>query len=306
MRFGGVLRITFYGVRGSFPVAHPKVTKVGGNTSCVAIRAPGAPVIVFDAGTGLRQLGRELMQEGYEAGGKEGAFLFSHTHWDHIQGFMFFEPFYKENKFTICARGNHDRRLQQVFAGQADLRYFGFGLDHFRSDLEWRAITEGETFEIGPWTIHTVRLNHPGIAVGYRVELGGKSFCYMTDTAPYDDQLLGEGYHERKPDQDPEILAKIAEYRKAVDRFVKGADLLLYDTFFSPEQYAQNPHWGHSTPDEGIRLARKGNVSRFYHFHHHPEAWDEDLEATVKDYAERLGGDGLEIGLAREGESVEL
>jgi phosphoribosyl 1,2-cyclic phosphodiesterase len=287
-------------------VAHPNVTKVGGNTSCVGIRAPGAPVIVIDAGTGLRQLGRELMQEGFEKGGREGVFLFSHTHWDHIQGFMFFEPFFQQNEFTVCARGSHDRRLQQIFAGQVDMRYFGFGLDQFKANLNWRAIHEGDTFSIGPWTIRTVRLNHPGIAVGYRVELEGKSFVYLTDTAPYDDQLLGEGFHERKPDQDPAILAKIKEYGQALEDFVEGADMLLYDTFFTPEQYAQNPHWGHSTPDEGIRLSQRGKVKRFYHFHHHPEAWDEDLEARVKDYADRFGTDEFEIGLAREGESVDL
>ena len=120
-RIEEAVRVTFYGVRGSFPVAHPKVAKVGGNTSCVAIRAEGAPTIVVDAGTGLRQLGTELMSEGFENGGKQGAFLFSHTHWDHIQGFMYFAPFYREgNDFTVVSRAQHDTRLQEVFAGQAE------------------------------------------------------------------------------------------------------------------------------------------------------------------------------------------
>lgn len=301
------MQVTFYGVRGSFPVAHPKVTKVGGNTSCVGIRAPGAPTIMIDAGTGARQCGTELMEEGFGDGGAEGVFLFSHTHWDHIQGFMFFEPFYrKDNKFTVVARGSHDKRLQQVFAGQQDTAYFGYGLNSFQSELTWKAITEGDTFQLGPYTIKTVRLNHPGIAVGYRIEHAGKSFVYMTDTAPYKDQLLGEGFHTPKTEQDPRVLAQIKEYGAALEQFVHGADFLLYDTFFTPEQYQQNPHWGHSTPDEGIRLARQGEVGRFYHFHHHPEAWDDDLEETVRGYERRLGGSDLEIGLAREGESVEI
>ncbi len=301
------MRVTFYGVRGSFPVAHPKVTKVGGNTSCVAVRAPGAPTLVFDAGTGTRQLGRDLMAAEFGDGQGEGAFLFSHTHWDHIQGFMYFEPFFRAgNRFTVCARGSHDRRLRQVFAGQADRSYFSFGLDAFKAQVDWRAVQEDETFTIGPWKVSTVRLNHPGIAVGYRIELGGKSFIYMTDTAPYDDQLLSEGFHVRRPDEDPEIVAKIRAHGAALERFVVGADLLLYDTFFTQEQYAQNPHWGHSTPEEGIRLARQGGVGRFVFFHHHPEAWDDELEARVADTARRLGGRDLEVGLAREGESVEL
>jgi phosphoribosyl 1,2-cyclic phosphodiesterase len=301
------VRVSFYGVRGSFPVAHPKVTRVGGNTSCVAVRARGAPTIIIDAGTGTRRAGQELMREEFGDGVGEGAFLFSHTHWDHIQGFMFFEPFFRAgNKFTICARGSHDKRLREVFAGQADAPYFSYGLEAFKADLTWRAVVEGNALEIGPWKVSTVRLNHPGIAIGYRLELGGKSFVYMTDTAPYDDQLLGEGCHVRRKDEAPEVVAKIKEHGAELEKFVVGADVLLYDTFFTPEQYAMNPHWGHSTPDEGIRLARVGGVKRFINFHHHPEAWDDDLEARVKDYAKRLGGDGLDVDLAREGQAVDI
>lgn len=301
------MRVTFYGVRGSFPVAHPKVAKVGGNTSCVAIRAEGAPTVVIDAGTGMRQLGHDLMGEACGDGAGEGLLLFSHTHWDHIMGFMFFEPFFRAgNRFTVCARASHESRLQEIFAGQQQQPYFGYGLDSLKAELSWKPVHEGAGFEYGPYRISTVRLNHPGIAVGYKVEHGGRSFVYMTDTAPYDDQLLGEGFHTRKPDEDPAVVAQIKEYGRTLERFVQGADLLLYDTFFTPEQYAQNPHWGHSTPDEGIRLARQGGVPRFYNFHHNPEAWDDVLEGRLRDYQNRLGGAELEIGLAREGESVEI
>lgn len=301
------MRVTFHGVRGSFPVSHPKVSKVGGNTSCVSLTAPGAPTLIFDGGTGLRSCGRQLMKEGFGDGVGEACFLFSHTHWDHIQGFMYFEPFYREgNKVQVVARGSHDKRLQQVFAGQVESDYFSYGLGGLKADLTWKGVQEGESFEVGPYKISTVRLNHPGIALAYRVDLGEKTFIYMTDTAPYDDQLLGEGFHVRKPDTDPKILAQIETYGAQVEEFVQGADLLLYDTFFTLEQYKANPHWGHSTPDEGIRLARQGGVPRFYNYHHHPEAWDDDLEARTRDYQRRLGGSDLEIGLAREGESVEL
>ncbi|MGE0711675.1 MAG: MBL fold metallo-hydrolase [Planctomycetota bacterium] len=301
------MRITFYGVRGSFPVAHNRVAKVGGNTSCVALRAPDAPTLIFDGGTGLRRCGKDLMDEGFGDGRGQAAFFFSHTHWDHIQGFMYFEPFYRQgNEVTVVARGSHDKRLQQVFAGQVESDYFSYGLGGLQAEVSWRAAQEGETFALGPYKITTARLNHPGIAIGYRVEHAGKVFVYMTDTAPYDDQLLGEGFHVRRPDTDPKILAQIESYGEALERLVVGADLLLYDTFFTPEQYEANPHWGHSTPDEGIRLARQGGVPRFYNFHHHPEAWDEELEERTRDYQLRLGGSDLEIGLAREGESVEL
>lgn len=301
------MRITFYGVRGSFPVSHPLVSKVGGNTSCVALEAEGAPTLIFDGGTGLRRCGRDLMNRGFGDGAGEACFFFSHTHWDHIQGFMYFEPFYRAgNKVQVVARGSHDKRLQQVFAGQVESDYFSYGLGGLKADLTWKGVQEGEVFHVGPYKITTARLNHPGIAIAYRVELGDKTFVYMTDTAPYDDQLLGEGFHVRQPDTDPKIIAQIESYGRGLEEFVHGSDLLLYDTFFTPEQYQTNPHWGHSTPDEGIRLARQGGVPRFYNFHHHPEAWDDELEGRTRDYQRRLGGSDLEIGLAREGEWVEL
>ncbi|MBI3723142.1 MBL fold metallo-hydrolase [bacterium] len=301
------MRVTFWGVRGSFPVAHPKVTRIGGNTSCVALRAEGAPLLVIDAGTGFRHLGRQLRESEFAKGKGEGALLLSHTHWDHIQGFMYFEPFFKEgNKFTVVARGDHDRKLKQIFQAQTESPYFSYGLDSFKAELTWKPVMEDEQFSIGPWRISTVRLNHPGVALGYRIEHGGRSFIYMTDTAPYTEQWLEHGFHVRKPEKDPEALDRLRAHGKKLDAFTKGADLLLYDTFFTPEQYGQNPHWGHSTPDEGLRVAREGGVKSFYFFHHHPEAWDDDLEARVKSYAKRFGSSDLRIDVAREGETIEM
>ena len=303
------MRVTFHGVRGSFPVSHPKVSKVGGNTSCVSLTAPGAPTLIFDGGTGLRRCGRQLMKEEFGDGVGEACFLFSHTHWDHIQGLhVTSKPFYREgNKVQVVARGSHDKRLQQVFAGQVESDYFSYGLGGLKADLSWRGVQEGDTFEVGPYKISTVRLNHPGIALAYRVDYGEKSFIYMTDTAPYDDQLLGEGFHVRKPDTDPAILAQIETYGAQVEEFVKGADLLLYDTFFTLEQYKAQPALGSQHPRRGNPPRSPGRRPALLQLPPTtPRAWDDDLEARTRDYQRRLGGSDLEIGLAREGESVEL
>jgi phosphoribosyl 1,2-cyclic phosphodiesterase len=302
------MRVTFWGVRGSFPVAHPKVTRVGGNTSCIALEAEGEPLVILDAGTGIRNLGKKLKRGSpFADGAGKGAILFSHTHWDHIQGFMFFEPFFRDgNDFTVVARAEHDLQLQRVFQGQADRQYFPYQLESLKAKMTWKAVREQETFSIGNWKISTVRLNHPGFAIGYRVELGDKSLLYITDTAPWSDQLLGAGFHVKKPDSDPEAVAKLKLYGEQLEQFVKDGDVLVYDTFFTPEQYKQNPHWGHSTPDEGIRLARQGEVPRFFFFHHSAEAWDDDLEARAKTYAKKFGSSDLAIEVAREGESFEL
>src|SRR5437660_7961880 len=158
------MRVTFWGVRGSFPVAHPKVTRIGGNTSCVALQAEGAPLLVIDAGTGFRHLGATLRDSEFAKGKGEGAVLFSHTHWDHIQGFMYFEPFFKEgNKFTIVARSEHDEKLRSIFAGQTETPYFSYGLEAMKAQLDWKSVHEDQDFKIGPWKISTVRLNHPAV-----------------------------------------------------------------------------------------------------------------------------------------------
>jgi ribonuclease BN (tRNA processing enzyme) len=220
---------------------------------------------------------------------------------------MYFEPFFKEgNRFTLVARAEHDKRLKAILTEPSEVPYFSYGLESMKAALDWKAVQEWETFPIGPWKVSTARLNHPGVALGYRIELNGKIFVYLTDTAPYGDQWLGMGFHTRKPETDPEGIERLREHSRKLDQFCHGADVLLYDTFFTPEQYAASPHWGHSTPDEGIRIARAGGVKRFFFFHHHPEAWDDDLEARVKDYRRRCGSSDLEILVAREGESIDF
>src|SRR5262245_58538792 len=136
------MRATFWGVRGSFPVAHPKVTRVGGNTSCVALESEGEPLLVLDAGTGIRNLGRKLKDGSpFADGAGEGAILFSHTHWDHIQGFMYFEPLFRAgNKFTVVARADHDEKLRQVFQGLADRPYFPYSLDALKAQVTWKPV----------------------------------------------------------------------------------------------------------------------------------------------------------------------
>jgi len=302
------MKLTFWGVRGSFPVCHPKVQGVGGNTSCVDIEAPGVPRIIIDAGTGLRNFGRKLMGEDtpFAEGMGQAALLISHTHWDHIQGFMFFEPLFREgNACTVYARATHDRRLQSVFEGQADQRFFNYGMERLSATMSWKAISEESRFNIGAAQVVTARLNHPGVALGYRIEHQGKVIVYITDTAPYDDQLLGEGFHVRRPAEDPRTLELITDYSKQLDALCAGADIMLYDTFFTDEQYRLNPHWGHSTPEVGIALARRTGVKRFFFFHHHPEAWDEVMVERVKFYNDRYGDAELSIELAREGLTVE-
>lgn len=302
------MRVRFWGVRGSFPVAHPRVFQVGGNSSCVEVACEGAPRVILDAGTGLRPLGKALMKEPEFAEGRgEGALLISHTHWDHIQGFMFFEPFaVPGNHFTVYARATHDARVKSIFTEQASETYFTRTFDSLQADFSWRAVSEQSKFSIGPIEVRTARLNHPGVAVAYRLDHAGSSVVYVTDTAPYDDQLLGDGFHIRRPSESPAVLELIQEYQEKLVELCRDVDLMIYDTFFTMEQYQLNPHWGHSTPERGIALARESGARQFYFFHHHPEAWDDELIARVESYDERYGDDSLSIRLAREGLSVEL
>ncbi|MFI5291039.1 MAG: MBL fold metallo-hydrolase, partial [Polyangia bacterium] len=145
------MKVRFWGVRGSFPVPGPDTNRYGGNTSCVAVRPSDdedAPLIIIDAGTGIRKLGKELMQGAFGAGQGTAHLLVSHTHWDHIQGLPFFAPVYqKGNQFFVYARQRDDTHLRAVFASQTDSPYFPVPFENVQADVAFRELVEGARFE---------------------------------------------------------------------------------------------------------------------------------------------------------------
>ncbi|OGL46785.1 MAG: hypothetical protein A2149_06630 [Candidatus Schekmanbacteria bacterium RBG_16_38_11] len=254
--------IKFWGVRGSIATPGKSTIKYGGNTPCIEVRC-GKEVYIFDAGSGLRLLGRKLIKEKFE----NINFLFSHFHWDHIQGFPFFFPAYSK-KFTITMYGESklSYSFEQLFTGQVMFPYFPVSLGEMGAKINFVEIKRDDLIDNGNVKIKIARLNHPGGCVGYRLEYQGKSFVYATDTEHFNCI-------------DPSLL-KIA----------KDTDVIVYDCNFTDEEYSGAngfPHtgWGHSTWTQGIKLAKEANVKKFIIFHHDPDHDDdfiEDLERKAK------------------------
>jgi phosphoribosyl 1,2-cyclic phosphodiesterase len=258
------MHITFWGVRGSIPTPGPNTVQIGGNTSCVEVRA-GKAILIFDGGTGLRLLGKKLLAEMPLS----AHMFFSHVHWDHIQGFPFFEPaFVAGNVFHLYGGNNVSRTLGETLAGQMDHPNFPVNLSAMGAKMSFRDLAEGETVEIedgvgGRVLVKNARGNHPQGVFAFRVEHLGKAIVYATDTEHYEGRI------------DDKLL-----------QLARGADVLIYDAQYTPEEYegtagvgGSKKGWGHSTFEEGAKLAKLAGVRRMVLFHHDPIQSD----AAVRD-----------------------
>ena len=246
------MRIKYYGVRGSIPVPSRDTVKYGGNTTCVLIEEANTKLII-DAGTGLRNLGRDLLKQGPT--GHKLHMLFSHYHWDHLQGFPFFAPgFIKGNEINIYGETKYNKSVQDVMKRQQEFINFPVELSGMMAKLNFNEIREKEEINIGPFKITSVKINHPGRMLVYRVDGKNGSFVYATDIE-----------HWAVPDN------KLIE-------LAKDADVLMYDAHFTPEEYPKYVGWGHSTYEEGIKVAQLSGVKELHLCHHAPEHTDADVD----------------------------
>ena len=270
-----IMLIRFWGVRGSIASPGPETTYVGGNTSCVEVVC-GKTRIVLDAGTGLRNLGNHLLREGQPLA---ITMLLSHYHWDHIQGLPFFVPVYmKQADITIVGGANGIMSVQEALMHQMTAPMFPVRLDEASARLSTREVRLGETFDVGEAKVTVAKGNHPGGVVAYRIEHEGKSLVYATDTEHY------------------------ASVDPALRTLSMGADVLVYDSQYSPEEYKTKMGWGHSTYVEGAELARAAGVGKYVLFHHDPMRTDAQV-ADFEARAQSLYGASV---AAREGMEIDL
>jgi len=273
----GEFLVRFWGVRGSIAAPGPATARYGGNTSSLEVRCDSR-LLMFDAGTGIRYLGRTL--EG--AGPIDADLYFTHTHYDHVCGLPFFGPLFRaQNRFRLWAGHLGDGlTLRRVLSEFMIAPLFPVPPDVFRATMEYRDFAPGDTLAAGADVVlRTAPLNHPDGAVGYRIEYGGRSVCYVTDT----EHVPGA------PDKN--VLALIA-----------GADLVIYDCMYTDQEYDAYVGWGHSTWQEGIRLCRAAGAKRMAVFHHDPEHDDAQLEGIAREVEAALPGSVV----AREGLVIEL
>jgi len=279
------MQLRFWGVRGSIPTPSEHTVRYGGNTSCVSVDL-GGNVVIFDAGTGIRNLGNALMER------KDIPKLdmfFSHVHWDHIQGFPFFGPGYRAGyKIGVYGRGKADNTLGEILAGQMEGPNFPVSLHQLGAEFTYTDIVPGQVVEIKSLSGETVaRVTcaqgcHPNGVLAYRLDDLRKktSFVYATDTEHYPNRM-----------------------DLALGNLAKGADLLVYDGMYTPEEYeSKYKGWGHSTWEKGFELAQYADVKRYVVFHHDPNHTDtflEAYEAEVRDKC-RAKNARMEVCFARE------
>jgi phosphoribosyl 1,2-cyclic phosphodiesterase len=249
-------QIKFWGVRGSIPCPGSETVRYGGNTPCVEMRV-GTERLIFDGGTGLRVLGQYLLSQLPVT----AHLFFTHSHWDHIQGFPFFVPaFIPGNTFHIYGVPSPDgATIQQRLNDQMLHPNFPVPLQIMRSQLDFHDLEKEEIVNIGDVTIQNCSLNHPGEAVGYRVSWQGLTAAYITDT---------EHFPERFDDN---VLA-----------LAQNADVMIIDATYTDEEYyapnARKEGWGHSTWQEAVKVAKKAQVKRLVIFHHDPLHNDDFLD----------------------------
>lgn len=306
------MKVRFWGVRGSIPVPGRTTSRYGGNTSCVEIRPRRGNPIIIDAGTGLRRLGKSLMEESFGEGKGKTSILISHTHWDHVQGLPFFSPLYRGgNQIHIFAR-QRDQHLEAVFSQQHEMPYFPVPLSAMQAGMHFHELVEGARFDIGQAKVTCTRLNHPWIAMAYRIDVDGAAVVYCADTAPFTDILFGREFMVTPPKLDeglpPDVQAELQRMRAGVIGLARNADLLIYDTQFTLDEYRLRPHWGHSHPDDAIGIARDAKVKQLCLFHHAPTRSDEENDAILAKYRRvvKEAGDKFSLVSAYEGLEIQL
>lgn len=288
------MRLRFWGTRGSIATPGQGTIHYGGNTSCVELVTNSGQRLIFDCGTGARLLGEHLMANTPRP--VSATILLSHTHWDHIQGFPFFAPvFAAGNQFTIYAPEDCHHSLADVLAGQMEYTYFPVELNQLGAAITYRDLTEG-SYDIDGIRIRTQYMNHPAIAIGYRIEADDASFLYLCDHEPYSTVLWPED-----GDRQIETILDVNDRRHAL--FMAGADVLIHDSQYTPEEYPSKRNWGHSTYDYVVQMAAAAGVGKLFLTHHDPTHDDRflaDIELRARKIAQQAGSK-IEVACAWEG-----
>ena len=284
-----MMDVTFWGVRGSIPSPGPGTVRYGGNTACVSVLLPNDELIILDCGTGARNLGLSLLAGPFGKGMGSATLLLSHAHWDHIQGFPFFGPFYVPgNSFTVYGGSRGERLLEDVLERQMAAQFFP--VQSFRNmgaRIEMRALGEDKDVQVGGATIRAHANPHGATpALAFRIAAGGKALVYASDA----------GYGTGGPPQ------------AAVD-FCRGVDLLIHDSTFTPEDRALRLERGLSSLEDAVDCAARAGAKKLALFHYDQDYTDQNVDELVARGRRRLeehAAKGVEVIGAAEGLTVSL
>ncbi len=264
--------IKCWGSRGSIPVSGTDYIKYGGDTTCIEIRTKSDDIIIIDAGTGIRRLGNRLMDE------KRYKYnlIFTHAHWDHVMGFPFFKPLYSEKvKLMLYRCPFHSKFVETILSMLMAPPNFPVRYSEIKAKMEYQGAFTTE-FKIGSVTVTPIQLNHPDNGSGYKFTEDDKSFVFLTDNE------LGFEH--------PGGLS----YKDYLD-FSEGADLLIHDAEYTPEEYESTMRWGHSVFTHALDLALEAGVGQLGLFHSNQERTDRQMDEIVEDCRHRIAEKGNEL-----------
>ena len=306
-----MIKLKFWGVRGSVPCPGPTTVKFGGNTSCLELRfGEQERLVVIDAGTGIRGLAAHLMKHDLPKGPIKTELFLTHTHWDHIMGFPFFIPMFLPNtELKVFGPVTYEEdTLDKIVGGMLTYRYWPIRMSELAGKIEYFNLKEGtQDLGNGLW-LTTKYLNHPILVLGYRFEYLGKVLCTVYDTEPfrnvfdvppdspsYDEEAVKEG----------ELAAQ--EENEKVNRFFQGADILIHDAQYTHSEYISSKlGWGHSSFEHAVNVGHRAGAKKLVLFHHDPDRSDEELEQLEQKIRRSIDGKTkMEVLIAREGMVVE-
>jgi phosphoribosyl 1,2-cyclic phosphodiesterase len=284
--------LRFWGTRGSIPSPGLATARYGGNTPCVELRTAEGWLVILDAGTGIRELGRALMQRS-NGDGVEGDIFLTHAHWDHIQGIPFFAPlFHRGNHFTIWGSRSLQTSIDRVVRDQMSPVVFPVSFEELQARIDFQELAEERRAGCG-YEVAAMAVRHPGGALGYRFtesnRMGG-GLVYVSDNE------LSAAAHYDSP----------REWRSRFVEFVQGAAVLVHDTMYRAEEYRNFVGWGHSTYEDAVELALEASVGQLVLFHHHPERTDDEVDRCVATCRELVQARGARLDVVAAAEGMTL
>lgn len=284
------LRVQFWGTRGSIPSPGPLTVRYGGNTPCVEVRTADGWLIILDAGTGIRELGRSLIERANGSAIRGDIFL-THAHWDHIQGIPFFAPIFQHgNHFNIWGSKTLETNIDKVVRDQMSPVVFPVTFEELDATIDFLTLADGERREGTGYAVTAFEVRHPGGALGYRFTAAGSpkgGLLYVSDNE------LGITDKYGPP----------GDWRERLVEFARDATVLIHDTTYTTEEYDHHRGWGHSTYRDGVELALDAGVATLVLFHHDPRRTDDDVDRRLDEcraLVQERGG-SLKVVAAAEG-----